>query len=126
MENSAPSPFSLWTTEWTLEIPGGQCRDGEDKEWDGKALSSSCYIQCVSVSPEVGCRKTRTLPLFDNDKEYKLIFCPCTYRVKQKNLAKVSDTCSVRADWLCIGCPRLVGGVKAGNSNMQDFFCTTL
>ena len=77
--DSTASPFSLWTTEWTLEIPGGQCRDGEDKEWDGKALSSSCYIQCVSVFPEVGCRKTRTLPLFDNDKEYKLTFCPCTY-----------------------------------------------
>ena len=25
------------------------------------------------------------------------------YRVKQKNLAKFSDTCSVRADGLCIG-----------------------
>ena len=48
------------------------------------------------------------------------------YRVEQKNLAKFSDTCSVRADWLCIGSPRLVGGGKAGNSNVQEFFCTTL
>ena len=48
------------------------------------------------------------------------------YRVEQKNLAKFSDTCSVRADGLCIGSPRLVGGRKAGNSNMQEFFCTTL
>ena len=40
------------------------------------------------------------------------------YRVEQKNLAKVSDTWSVRADELCIGSSRLVGGKKAGNSNM--------
>ena len=45
-----------------------------------------------------------------------------TYRVEQKNLAKFSDTCSVRADGLCIGSPRLVGGKKAGNLNMQEFF----
>ena len=45
------------------------------------------------------------------------------YRVEQKkNLAKFSDTCSVRADGLCIRSPRLVGGRKAGNSNMEDFF----
>ena len=44
------------------------------------------------------------------------------YRVEQKNLAKFSDACSVRADGLCIGSPRSVGGRKAGNSNMQDFF----
>ena len=49
------------------------------------------------------------------------------YRVEQKKtLAKFSDTCSVMADGLCIGSPRLVGGRKAGNSNMQEFFCTTL
>ena len=28
----------------------GTMQRWEDKEWDGKALSSSCYIQCVSVS----------------------------------------------------------------------------
>ena len=44
------------------------------------------------------------------------------YRVEQKNLAKFSDTGSARARGLCIGSPRLVGGRKAGNSNMQDFF----
>ena len=50
------------------------------------------------------------------------------YRFEQKSLAKFSDTCSVRDDGLCmcIGSPRLVGGRKAGNSNMQEFFCTTL
>ena len=48
------------------------------------------------------------------------------YRVEQKNLAKLSDTGSARARGLCIGSPRLVGGRKAGNLNMQEFFCTTL
>ena len=33
----------------------------------------------------------------------------------KKNPAKFSDTCSVRADGLCIGCQRLVGRRKAGN-----------
>ena len=33
----------------------------------------------------------------------------------KKNLAKFSDTCSVRADGLRIGSPRLVSGRKAGN-----------
>ena len=47
------------------------------------------------------------------------------YRAEQKNLAKFSDTCSVRAGGLCIGSPRLVGGRKAGNSNMQEFFLAT-
>ena len=41
---------------------------------------------------------------------------------RAKNLAKLSDTCSVRADGLCIGCPRLVGRKKAGNSNRLEFF----
>ena len=40
----------------------------------------------------------------------------------KKNLAKFNDTFSVRADGPCIGCPKLVGGRKAGNSNMLDFF----
>ena len=44
----------------------------------------------------------------------------------KKNQAKFSDTCSVRADGLCIGCPSLVGRRKAANSNMLEFFCTTL
>ena len=44
----------------------------------------------------------------------------------KKNLAKFSDTCSVWADGLCIGSPSSVGGRKAVNSNMQEFFCTTL
>ena len=39
-----------------------------------------------------------------------------------KNLAKFSDTCSVRDDGLCIGSPRLMGGRKEGNLNMQEFF----
>ena len=48
------------------------------------------------------------------------------YRVEQKNLAKFSDTCSVRADGLCIGSPMIVGGSKVGNSNMQKIFFATL
>ena len=47
----------------------------------------------------------------------------------KKSLAKFSDTCSIRANGLCIGSPRLVGRRKAGNSNIQGFFaplCTTL
>ena len=50
----------------------------------------------------------------------------CVQGRAKKNLAKFSATYSVRADGLCIGSPRLVGGRKAGNSNMQEFFCTTL
>ena len=42
------------------------------------------------------------------------------------NLAKFSDTCSVRADGLCIGSHRSSGGRKVGTSNMQEFFCTSL
>ena len=41
------------------------------------------------------------------------------YRVEQKNLAKFSDTGSAKARGLYIGSPRLVGGRKAGNLNMQ-------
>ena len=44
----------------------------------------------------------------------------------KKNLVKFSDPCSVRAEGVCIGSPRLVDGRKAGNSNMQEFLCTTL
>ena len=40
----------------------------------------------------------------------------------KKNLAMFSDNCSVRADGLCIGSPRLVGGWKVGNSDMQELF----
>ena len=42
--------------------------------------------------------------------------------MSKKNLAKLSDTCFIRADGLCIRSPRLVGGRKARNSNMQEFF----
>ena len=40
--------------------------------------------------------------------------------------AKFSDTCSIRADGLYIGCPKLVGSRKAANSNMQKFSCYAL
>ena len=30
------------------------------------------------------------------------------------------------ANWLCIGCPRLMGRRKAGNSNRGHFFCMSL
>ena len=46
--------------------------------------------------------------------------------LSKKVPAKFSDTCSVRADGLCIGCPKLVGSRKAGISNLQEFFCSTL
>ena len=65
-----------------------------------------------------------------NDKEYAQVHITDTQIQVQgrakKNLAKFSDTCFVRADGLCIGSLRLVGGRKAGNSSMQEFFCTTL
>ena len=48
------------------------------------------------------------------------------YGSSKNNLAKFSVTCSVRADGLCIASPRLVGGRKAGTSNMHEFFCTML
>ena len=40
----------------------------------------------------------------------------------KKNPAKFSDTCSVRAEGLCIGCLKLVGSRKAAISNMQELF----
>ena len=48
------------------------------------------------------------------------------YRVEQKNPAKFGDTCSVRADGLCIGCLGQWAETGRDNSNMQEFFCTTL
>ena len=50
-----------------------------------------------------------------------------TYRAVQKSLpSSVTYVCSVRANGLYIGSPRLVGWKEAGNSSMQGFFCTTL
>ena len=43
-----------------------------------------------------------------------------------KNLAKFSDTCSVRADGLCIGCLGKWAERGREDSNMHEFFCTTL
>ena len=40
---------------------------------------------------------------------------------REKNLAEFHDTRSARADGFCMGSPRLVGGRKAGYSNMQEF-----
>ena len=40
--------------------------------------------------------------------------------------AKLGDTCSVRADGLCIGCLSQWAEVGRENSKMQEFFCTTL
>ena len=40
--------------------------------------------------------------------------------------AKFGEGSAIRADWLCIGCPKLVDGRKAGNSNRGLFFCTGL
>ena len=44
----------------------------------------------------------------------------------KKNPAKFSDTCSVRADGLCIGCLGQWAERGRENSNMQEFFRTTL
>ena len=46
--------------------------------------------------------------------------------LSKKVPAKFSDPCYIRADGLCIGCPKLVGSRKAGYSNMQELFCSTL
>ena len=40
--------------------------------------------------------------------------------------AKFGDTCSVRADGLCIGCLGQWAERGRENSNMQEFFRTTL
>ena len=47
---------------------------------------------------------------------------PAYYRVEQKNLAKFSDTCSVRADGLCVGSPRLVNGREGGKFKHARIF----
>ena len=44
----------------------------------------------------------------------------------QKVLAAFAEGSSVRADGLCIDCPRLLGSSKAGKSNMKEFLSTTL
>ena len=44
----------------------------------------------------------------------------------EKVPAKFGEGISVRADGLRIGCPGSVGSRKVGNSNMREFFCTTL
>ena len=49
-----------------------------------------------------------TMHLCGGDKHVKL-------QGRSKDLAKFSDTCSVRADGLCIGLTRLVSGIKALN-----------
>ena len=47
--------------------------------------------------------------------------CEAITGSSKNNLAKFSDTCSIRANGLCFCSPRLVGGRKAENSNMQSF-----
>ena len=44
----------------------------------------------------------------------------------KKNPAKFGDSCSVRADGLCIGCLGQWAERGREDSNMQEFFCTTL
>ena len=46
--------------------------------------------------------------------------------LSKKIPAKFGDTCSVRADWLCIGCLGQWAERGRDNSNTQEFFCTTL
>ena len=42
--------------------------------------------------------------------------------LRKKVLAKIGEGMSVRAHGQCIGCFKLVGRRKEGNSNMHDFF----
>ena len=44
----------------------------------------------------------------------------------QRRRAKFGEGSSIRADWLCIGCPKLVGRRKAGYSTRGHFFCMSL
>ena len=46
-------------------------------------------------------------------------------RAKRKG-AKFGEESFVKANWLCIGCPKLVGSKMEGNSNRGHFFCTSL
>ena len=75
------------------------------------ASAKSCFNPSIQRCPHFG---------------LKLVQTPPQHHLSGKIQGRASDTCSVRADGLCIGSPRLVGGRKAGNSNMQDFFLTTL
>ena len=86
------------------------------------SFDKRCQMECAMRHS----RPLRYFPRFFYASKYDVrtgVF-GVMYRVEQKNLANFSDTCSVRANGLSIGSPRLVGGRKAGNSNMQEFFCT--
>ena len=80
------------------------------KFWKAKGL------QMVNLRSLLGNQRKRKMSNVDSI---------CT-GFSKKVPAKFSDTCSARADGLCIGIPALVGGRKAGNSNLQEFCCTTL
>ena len=49
----------------------------------------------------------------------------CTGSSQRKG-AKFGEGSSVRADWLCSGCPKLVGRRKMAGSNRGHFVCTSL
>ena len=80
------------------------------KKEEGISDSGNLYFDCLN-------RQT-----WDTDAK---TLWDCTGSSK-KNFAKFSDTCSVRADVLCIGSPRLVGGRKAGKINNAKILCSTL
>ena len=84
-----------------LRRGGRGAKEGRGK---GESLTKRAYSACVQLEPKAA--------MAAEARER-------AYRVEHKNLAKFSDTCSVRTNGLCIGSPRLVGGTKAGNSNMQ-------
>ena len=103
---------------YKIDASGMGRKDGRPDGWIDKL--SPCFSSPFYLKNRPG-----LLSLGDRSvKFHGLQVCqlPLIYRVEQKNIAKFSDTCSVRADGLCIGSPRLVGGRKAGNSNMQEFF----
>ena len=79
---------------------------------------TKCYANVakqdtVMATPNESCKSTKNASYLVQG--YDKIF-----------LSKFGEESSVRAYWLSIDCPGLMGGRKAGKSNMQEFFCFTL
>ena len=106
----------------------------------GKFFCSSLYYSDQKDSYLVGCdilivysklNQNILTMLFTCSERFKQIWGSflgqqfCT-RLRKRQGAKVGDRSTIRADWLCIGCPEFVGSRKEGNSNMGHFFCRSL
>ena len=97
-----------------------------DNGHKGDRADAATRIKATVKFKDQLCQRVPTMPEKNEGSPIPAPLALCTTGSCEKVPAKFGEESSVKADGLCIGCLSQWAEVGRENSNMQEFFCTTL